>query len=117
MLIVRLHEAIADYQRRTGKRLTLKGLAHQLGMGESTLRGIANAHNSTTLLTVEKIARVLGTSALGMLDELPNVDRADGVARPTCPTETSNPGKSAKKTKKKREDGVGWPSDREGAKA
>jgi transcriptional regulator with XRE-family HTH domain len=74
MLVVRLREAIADYQDRTGEKLTLRRLAGRLGMNESTLRGIASG-NSTTLLTIEKIARVLGASALGMLEELPDVDR------------------------------------------
>jgi transcriptional regulator with XRE-family HTH domain len=104
MLFVRLHEAIANYQQRTGLKMSFRELGARLGMVDSTLRGIANARNSTTLLTVEKIARVLDMRALDLLGEDPDVDRpaVDRWRKTGAPRKGQKSGKSAKKKRGKR---------------
>ncbi len=74
MLIVRLAEAIEDYKHRSGKQLTREDLAKKLRMATSTLRNIATPGRSTTLHTIEKIARALEMKALNLLAEVPDRD-------------------------------------------
>src|SRR5438067_3424602 len=63
-------ERIVVLRRR--KRLTQPELAHQAGMGITTLNRVENAHASMTMEKVVALARALGTSAdylLGFTDD------------------------------------------------
>jgi transcriptional regulator with XRE-family HTH domain len=63
-------ERIVLLRRRKG--WTQPELAHQAGMGITTLNRIENAHASMTMEKVVALARVLGTSAdylLGLSDD------------------------------------------------
>ena len=65
-----LGERVVLLRRRKG--LTQPELAHQAGMGITTLNRIENAHQTTTIDKVVALARVLGTRTdylLGLSDD------------------------------------------------
>jgi putative transcriptional regulator len=54
----RLRERIADYQFRTGKRLTFEEIANETGIHRTTLSKIVNHRNyNTTTDNVDKLCR------------------------------------------------------------
>lgn len=61
MLRVRLHEAMEDYHRRSGERMTYDRLAALTGLSRATLASLASrASFSTRLVTIAKICVALG---------------------------------------------------------
>lgn len=100
MLIVRLKHAIDEYRHRTGRRMSVAELARRLRMSESALWGIARPGRSTTLHTIEKIARALDTNALELLEEVADAPEAKGATGPHAPP---RPRRLREKTRRKRD--------------
>lgn len=63
MLVVKLRDAMEEYRRRTGERITYPKLSERTGIAVSTLSKIGSEMGKhTTLVNVEKICTVLGVS-------------------------------------------------------
>ena len=61
MLRVRLKEAMEDYRRRTGERMTHDLLSKRTGLSRSTIESLASRQSyNTRLSTIYKICVVLG---------------------------------------------------------
>ena len=57
---VKLREAMEDYRRRTGERMTYEGLAERTGLARSTIESIGTrADYSPSLSTIDKICAAL----------------------------------------------------------
>lgn len=73
MLVVKLRDAMEEYRRRTGDRMTYPKLSDQTGIAVSTLSKIgSDMGKHTTLANVEKICTVLGVSTGELLVIIPN---------------------------------------------
>ncbi len=73
MLIVKLRDAMEEYRRRTGERMTYPKLSEQTGIAVSTLSKIGSEMGKhTTLANVEKICTVLGVSTGELLVIIPD---------------------------------------------
>lgn len=60
MLRVKLREAMEDYRRRTGVRMTYELLSRQTGLSRATLESVASRHSyNTRLSTIEKLCVAL----------------------------------------------------------
>ena len=60
MLTINLKDAMEEYHRREGKRITYKQLGRKTGISDSTLRKIgASLTYHTTLANIEKICLAL----------------------------------------------------------
>jgi DNA-binding Xre family transcriptional regulator len=60
MIQVKLREAMEEYRRRTGKRLTYAVLAQRTGISVETLQSLAARPGyNTRLSTIEKLCQVL----------------------------------------------------------
>jgi len=60
MIKVKLREAMENFRRQTGVRLTYDSLAEQTGISVDTLQSLATRTSyNTRLTTVEKLCRVL----------------------------------------------------------
>lgn len=60
MLYVKLREALEEYRRRTGERLTYEKLADRTGLSRATLESLASRESyNTRLSTIEKLCRAL----------------------------------------------------------
>lgn len=63
MIIVKLREAMEDYRRRTGVRLTYDAIAERTGISVNTLQSLATRSGyNTRLTTIEKLCRILECS-------------------------------------------------------
>ena len=61
MIEVRLREAMEDYRRRTGERMTYQSLAQRTGLARSTIESVATRKDyNASLATIDKICRALG---------------------------------------------------------
>lgn len=91
MIFVNMTTAKEAYFHRTGKTITYEEIAEKIEMAESTVTAIGS-HDppNTTLRTVERICRVLGTTPAELL-----------VFDPSLPEPAFAKSKSKKKTKKK----------------
>ena len=77
MLVVRLRDAMEEYRRRTGERMTYSKLSALTGMAVSTLSKIGSEMGKhTTLANVEKICTALGVSTGDLLDIIPDPPKA-----------------------------------------
>ena len=69
MIEVKLREAMEQYRRRTGERITYRMLADRTGLARSTLESIATRRGyNASLVTIDKICRVLGCSPGELLE-------------------------------------------------
>ena len=69
MLRVKLREAMAEYRRRTGERMTYELLAKRTGLSRSTLESLASRHTyNTRLSTIAKVCRALGCTPGDILE-------------------------------------------------
>lgn len=58
---VKLREAMEDYRRRTGERMTYRLLAKRTGLSRATIESLATRPSyNTRLSTVEKLCIALG---------------------------------------------------------
>lgn len=74
MIIVKLRDAIANHQRRTGEHLTYETLAQRTGLARATLESLASRQSyNAKLSTIALICRALGCQP-GDLLELPPGD-------------------------------------------
>ena len=72
MLVVKLRDAMEEYRRRTGERITYPKLSERTGIAVSTLRKIGSEMGKhTTLANVEKICTALGVSTGELLAIIP----------------------------------------------
>ncbi|WP_018289972.1 helix-turn-helix transcriptional regulator [Verrucomicrobium sp. 3C] len=72
MLRVKVREAMQDYRRRTGERMTYDLLAKLTGLARPTIESLASRDNyNTRLSTIEKICRVLGCQPGDLLELTP----------------------------------------------
>ena len=69
MLRVRLREAIKDYRRRTGERMTYELLATRTGLSRATLESLASRSDyNTRLSTIEALCRALDCQPSDILE-------------------------------------------------
>ena len=77
MLVVKLRDAMEEYRRRTGDRITYAKLSEETGIAVSTLSKIgSDMRKHTTLANVEKICTVLGVSTGELLVIIPDPRKA-----------------------------------------
>jgi DNA-binding Xre family transcriptional regulator len=58
---VKLREAMEEFRRRTGERMTYEKLAERTGLSRATLESLATRDTyNTRLSTIERLCRVLG---------------------------------------------------------
>lgn len=82
MIVVRLREAMEQYRRRTGRRITYRQLAAMTGISESTLQAIAvRPHYNTTLDTVDRLLTALECPVEQLLEHLPERASPPGETR------------------------------------
>ena len=63
MILVKLREAMAEYRRKTGEKMTYEILAAKTGLAKSTLESLASRNSyNTRLNTIEKICLALNCS-------------------------------------------------------
>lgn len=73
MIAIKLREAMADYKRRTGKRITYRILSERTGLSAATFHKIGSHDNyNATLVTVEKICLALEVTPGDLLEIIPN---------------------------------------------
>jgi DNA-binding Xre family transcriptional regulator len=71
VIVVKLREAMEQYRRRHGVRVTYALLAARTGVSESTLQAIAARPGyNTTLDTVDRIAAALDCSIESLLERV-----------------------------------------------
>jgi len=69
VLRVKLREAMEDYRRRTGERMTYELLAKRTGLARPTIESLASRDSyNTRLSTIEKVCRVLGCQPGDLLE-------------------------------------------------
>lgn len=74
-MLVKLREAMDEYRRRTGERMTYDLLSQRTGLSRPTLESLASRDSyNTTLNTISKVCRALGCGP-GDLLELTGEDR------------------------------------------
>jgi DNA-binding Xre family transcriptional regulator len=68
-LRVKLREAMEEYRRRTGERLTHGSLAQRTGLSKATLESLASRESyNTRLSTIETLCRSLGCTPGDLLE-------------------------------------------------
>ena len=99
MIVVKLREAMIEYKRRTGERITYSMLAERCGVSETTLSAIASRPGyNTTLDKVDAICAALGVRLSELLERRPELD----AKRPKAPKKRPK-GKGRAARAKKRE--------------
>lgn len=87
MIAIKLREAMTNYRRRTGTRVTYQILAERTGISKATFHKIgSDDHYNATLATIEKICWAIDATPADLLELIDD--------RP-------KPKRSPKKTKKK----------------
>ena len=82
MIVVKLREAMEEYRRRTGERLTYEKLAERSGVGKATLESIASREGyNPTLETIEKVCRVLDCQPGSLLELVTPNNQTGGDGR------------------------------------
>lgn len=78
MIEVKLREAMEQYRRQTGERMTYQSLAERTGLARSTIESIATrpAYNAS-LATIDRICAALGCTPGELLAR-----RGEGSVRP-----------------------------------
>ncbi len=77
MIVVKLREALEEYRRRTGERMTYEKLAELTGIAHSTLRSIGSRLGYTpTLGNVEILCRTLDVPLHDMLEMIDDPPKA-----------------------------------------
>ena len=86
MITIRLKDAMEQYHRREGKRITYAQLARKTGISHSTLRKIgASLTYHTTLANIDKICRALEVTPgflLELIDDPPKLKRPKKKRKP-----------------------------------
>ena len=63
LILVKLREAMVEYRRRTGEKMTYEILAAKTGLSKATLESLASRNSyNTRLTTIEKICLALNCS-------------------------------------------------------
>jgi DNA-binding Xre family transcriptional regulator len=69
VLRVKLREAMEEYRRRTGERMTYELLAKRTGLSRATLESLASRDTyNTRLSTIAKVCRALGCTPGDILE-------------------------------------------------
>ena len=73
MIVVKLREAMEDYRRQTGERITYETLAERTGLARTTLESIASRTDyNASLHAIEKICRALDCTPGQLLELVPD---------------------------------------------
>lgn len=69
MIVIKLREAIAAFEKRTGETLTYAELAKRTGLARATVEALGSrpAYN-TTLSTVDTLCQTLGCGLFDLLE-------------------------------------------------
>ena len=71
----RLRELMADYQFRTGKRLTFEEIANETGIHRTTLSKIVNQRNyNTTTENLDKLCTFFKCSIVDLMEHVESTD-------------------------------------------
>ena len=76
VISVKLREAIGNYERRTGKRLTYAELAKRAGLSRATVEALGSRTTyNTTLQTIDRLCAVLECDVADLLEYRPSSRR------------------------------------------
>ena len=76
VISVKLREAIGNYERRTGKRLTYAELAKRAGLSRATVEALGSRTTyNTTLQTIDRLCAVLECDVTDLLEYRPSSRR------------------------------------------
>ena len=76
LIVIKLREAIAAYEERTGETLTYAELAAQTGLARATVESLGSRTTySTTLKTIDKLCETLGCDLHDLLEYRPSKKR------------------------------------------
>jgi DNA-binding Xre family transcriptional regulator len=77
-LHVKLRQAMEEYRRRTGERMTYALLAKRTGLSRPTIESLASRHNyNTRLSTIEKVCVALDCQPADLLRLAPSDGERD----------------------------------------
>jgi DNA-binding Xre family transcriptional regulator len=83
MIAIKLREAMEDYKRRTGRRVTYQILSESTGISAATFHKIGSRDDyNATLATVEKICLALNTTPADLLQMIPDPPKPKKERKP-----------------------------------
>ncbi len=69
MIVIKLREAIAVFEKRTGTTLSYADLAERTGLARATIEALGSRANyNTTLTTIDKLCQTLGCELSDLLE-------------------------------------------------
>ena len=69
MIVIKLRDAIAAFERKTGSTLSYAELAERTGLARATIEALGSRPNyNTTLSTIDKLCRTLGCKLSDLLE-------------------------------------------------
>ena len=69
MIVIKLREAIATFEKRTGTTLSYAELAERTGLARATIEALGSRPNyNTTLATIDKLCKTLGCRLSDLLE-------------------------------------------------
>ncbi len=69
MIVIKLREAIAAFEKRTGTTLSYAELAERTGLARATIEALGSRPNyNTTLTTIDKLCQALGCGLSDLLE-------------------------------------------------
>jgi DNA-binding Xre family transcriptional regulator len=78
VIVVRLKEAIAAYERRSGRRMTYEDLSKATGLSRETLQSVATrGQYNTTLSTLDRLCAALVCTPGELLEYVPGEQATD----------------------------------------
>ena len=69
VIVIKLREAIAVFEKRTGTTLSYADLAERTGLARATIEALGSRANyNTTLTTIDKLCQTLGCELSDLLE-------------------------------------------------
>ena len=69
MIVIKLREAIAAFEKRTGTTLSYADLAERTGLARATIEALGSRSSyNTTLKTIDKLCQTLGCELSDLLE-------------------------------------------------
>ena len=69
VIVIKLREAIAVFEKRTGTTLSYADLAERTGLARATIEALGSRANyNTTLTTIDKLCQTLGCGLSDLLE-------------------------------------------------
>ncbi len=69
MIVIKLREVIAEFEKQTGTTLSYAELAERTGLARATIEALGSRPNyNTTLATIDKLCKTLGCGLSDLLE-------------------------------------------------